>query len=99
MPVDKNIFPRTRPLAQLFDRFHPFTQILEGPKGAHHPGHRIAVGNPDSLVAEQQRGQHHVLSVRSAAQEGKIGGRGQFRIKAHGNTPCRYQRTGSVPMP
>ena len=59
--------------------------------GAHHTGQAVAVGDADGGIRQGIRLLDKFAGMRSAAQEGKIGGDGEFGI-AHANRPCRYQR-------
>ena len=51
--------------------------------GAHHAGEAVAVGDADGGKAEFVGGRDHLLRMRSAAQEGKVGGHRQFGIGVH----------------
>jgi hypothetical protein len=100
--LDEDVFAGARAVAQLLGRRHAFrAQILQRAMGAHGAGDRVAVGDTETGLAEQQRRQHHVLRMGGAAQEREIGGCDQLGIevrRAHANNPCRYQR-GLAPPP
>ena len=75
---------------------------------AHHAGKRIAVGDADGGKPEFIGARHHFLRMRGAAQEGKIGGDGQFGVgvhriahanSLHANNPCTNQRAVAVSRP
>ena len=94
--LHEDVFAGSGAVAQLLGRRHAVrAQILERAMGAHDPGDRVAVGDAEAGLAEEQRRQHHVLRMGGAAQEREIGGRDQLGIgirRAHANNPCRYQR-------
>ena len=50
---------------------------------AHYTGKAVAVGDADGGKAEFICSLDHLLRVRGAAQEGKIGGHGKFGIGDH----------------
>ena len=97
--LDQHIFSRPRSFAQLFDRQDALPKILKRCKGPNDPGDRVAIGDANSRVAEQKRGENHVLRMRGAAQKGEICGGGQLGIKAHENTPCKNHCTASASRP
>src|SRR3954468_4612391 len=59
--------------------------------GAHHASQAVAIGDADGGIAQIGRLDDEVAWMRSAAQEGIVGGDSQLRI-AHAKMPCRYQR-------
>jgi len=68
--------------------------------GAHHAGKGIAVGDADGDKPKFIGGRDHLLRVRGAAQEGKVGGYGELGIGghrySHANNPCTNQRAKVV---
>ena len=69
--------------------------------GAHHAGDRIAVAQAETVEPDMRRLQHQLLGVRGPAQEGEIGGDGEFDIVQrslrricgfYAYVPCRNQR-------
>ena len=67
------------------------SSFCPGVIGAHHARQAVAVGDADGGIAQRCRLFDELAGMRGAAQEGIIGGDGQFGI-AHANMPCRYQR-------
>ena len=87
------IFARPRALADLGGRdLAGLAQFLEGAVGAHHSRDRVAIGDADAGMTEQERRQHHLVGVGRAAQEREVGGGGKLGIAAHAKIPCRNQR-------
>src|SRR4029077_13915001 len=50
-------------------------------------GEAVAVGDADGGKTERIGRRDHLARMRSAAQEGKVGGDGELRIGAHLNPP------------
>ncbi|MNJ25375.1 hypothetical protein D3C77_198190 [compost metagenome] len=101
--VDEGDLAGAAALAHLFRRSQALgAQGLQGAPGPHHARHGVAVRQPQARMAAQDRRQHQVLGVGSAAQEGEVAGRRQFRIVAariqgaHANRPWMNQRGSSV---
>ena len=55
--------------------------------GAHHAGHRVAVGDADAGKAERLALHHQLLSVRGPAQEREVGGDGELGVTGHEPAP------------
>ena len=71
--LDADIFAGPGALAHLLGRQLAVpAQILERAIGAHHAGHRVAVGDAEAGMAEQQRGQHHVLRMDAPRRNEKL---------------------------
>ena len=51
--------------------------------GAHHAGNRVAIAEPETVEPDMRRLQHQLLGMRGAAQEGEVGGDGEFEIAGH----------------
>ena len=60
---------------------------------AHDSGERIAVGDAEAGKAERDRLRDQFLRMRGAAQEGEIGGDGEFRIGGHASLPLLVTQT------
>ena len=79
--LHEDVFAGSGAVAQLLGRRHAvLAQILERAIGAHDAGDRVAVGDAEAGLAEEQRRQHHVLRMGGAAQEREIGGRDQLGV-------------------
>ncbi len=66
--------------------------------GAHHAGHRVAVGEAEPGEAGMLGLHDELLGMRGAAQEGEIRGGGEFDVHRvpHANVPCRNQSGAAV---
>jgi hypothetical protein len=51
--------------------------------GAHHAGHRVAVGNADAGKAEFLGAAYQFLRMGGAAQEREVGGDGELGVGGH----------------
>ncbi len=73
--------------------------------GAHHAGHRVAVGDADDGKPQFAGLMHIVLRMRAAAQEREIGGDADFGIDRdiarmfHANSPCTNHFGGTAVPP
>ncbi len=95
--VHPAVLPRPRALALLLgQRDAVLAHLPQGPVGPHDARHRVVVRDPETQVAEQQGLQHEMHGRGGAAQERVMRGGGQFRVRDHGKSPCRYQRGASV---
>ena len=80
--VGQNLEAIDRHQARADDELEVFS-FLPFVIGAHHAGEAVAVGDADGGKAEFVGGRDHLLRMRSAAQEGKVGGHRQFGIGVH----------------
>ncbi len=71
------------------------TKFLRLHMTAHDPGKAVAVGDGDGFEPQRMGLGNHLAGVRGAAQKTEIAGRGQFRITAHGNSPCMNHWQGA----
>ncbi len=97
---DPDVFAGAVALLQLLRRGQPvLAQLPQRAPGPHHARHRVAVGEAQTRMAEQQRREHQIGPRRGTAQEGKIRRGNQFGEGAedliHANSPCRNQRGGA----
>ena len=66
-------------------------RIAQGNMCAHHPCHRVAIGNPDPAHAEIDRLRDHLGRLRGSTQERVIRRSNKFGKGLHqANSPCRY---------
>ena len=71
--------------------FGEFSRMVMGP---HHPGHGIAIGNPETGHSEERCRQRHFLRPGCALQEGEVGPGADLaegRGRGHAKMPCRCQ--------